>query len=258
METIPSLRPLLILTGFGPFHGVTDNPSMCIINELTSSGFAERLPGFEVMLRTLEVSVEHCHDFYDQLAAATTAESDGYSNSGDEDYITRPTLIVHVGVDGGAQTIKLEQTAYNDMTFRCADERGFQPLGQSIDPKKAFNAPSSSALPLSAVCDKLNATEGCAGMVALSQDAGRFLCNYTYYKALSFLEGRAAQHSGGDMGTRSSSGGVSAADSRGSAVFVHVPPFEVLSQPLQVALVENIVLSLASAFHGATSTHGKT
>lgn len=204
----------LIITGFGRFNGVDDNPSMRIINELIAAEFQKQVPAFDCILETLEVSVEKCNAFFSELEEQINSSS---NNS--------PMLMVHIGVDGKAETIKLEQTAYNDMTFRVPDERGFQPQNESIVSQYEFNEDKSSALPLREICTALNATLGCEGTVALSNDAGRFLCNYTYFQSIIYQENRCQPN---------------------NSVFVHVPPLTVIPQELQVALVQNIILSLCT------------
>jgi pyrrolidone-carboxylate peptidase len=60
----------------------------------------------------------------------------------------------------------------------------------------------------------------------LSQDPGRYLCNYTYYQALLHQQ-RLGQplHS----------------------VFVHVPPFDAIPQQEQVAMVKTLIQRIVTS-----------
>lgn len=91
------------------------------------------------------------------------------------------TLFVHLGVAATQEVIKIETTAYNNMTFRVPDERGFQPQGECIIGHKLFDAQLCSDLPLDNIVSILS-NEGYD--VTLSSDPGRFLCNYVYYNSL--------------------------------------------------------------------------
>ena len=129
---------------------------------------------------------------------------------------------VHIGVDSSGTAIKLEQTAYNNMTFRIPDEKGFQPHQVSIevgDSAPPFESALQSDIPLQAVIDSCSANP----IICMSTDPGRFLCNYVYYRSLSFLQRRLST------------------PRRKTAVFIHIPPFHVIPKSVQLPAIKEII-----------------
>lgn len=201
----------VVVTGFGVFAGVEDNPSKRIVEELQATGFvAKHASG--TTFRILEVSVDHCSKLHDALI----------TEHGDNQ------IFIHIGVDSNATSIKLEQCAYNNMNFRVPDVCGFQPQNSHINSSSELDSPLYSTLPLPQLCEEMNSsfpsTQEARPTVNLSQDPGRYLCNYTYYQALQH------QHQLGQPLR---------------AVFVHVPPFSVIPQETQVQVVKALVNRIA-------------
>ena len=215
----------IVITGFGVFSGVKDNPSKRIVEELQESQFSCE-NGTDIEFRILDVSVECCSQLHKQFTDPT-------SNS--------DVLFIHIGVDSKSTVIKLEQCAYNNMSFRVPDVCGYQPQECLITEEGKLDEPLFSELPLQRVCDELNATysvniektnttDTTGGstqlpLVMLSEDPGRYLCNYVYFQAM-----RHQKQLGKPM----------------HAVFVHVPPFESVAQDTQVAVVRALVSSLCA------------
>ena len=171
--------PRVAWTGFGKFNGVEENPSATLAERLATLHRDEG-DSWEVV----EVSGE----------AAKAASRNG----GDA------ALVIHLGVATDYDTITLERCAYNDATFRVADERGWQPDGEKISAGAPFGAPSPTSLDVEAAA----ASASAAGhAVRVSDDAGRFVCNYIYYCSLE----------------------------RHPCVFVHVPPLDKVDLEAQVA-----------------------
>ncbi|XP_057579839.1 pyroglutamyl-peptidase 1-like protein isoform X2 [Hippopotamus amphibius kiboko] len=98
----------------------------------------------------------------------------------------QPQLVVHVGVDPAAKAIFLEQRGKN-RGYRDADIRGFRPEHGVCLP----DGPEviASGVSMRAVCRRV-AVEGVE--VAFSGDAGRYVCDYTYYLSLHRGNGCAA------------------------------------------------------------------
>jgi pyroglutamyl-peptidase len=207
----------VVVTGFGVFAGVEDNPSKRIVEELQASQF-QCADNRKITYKILDVSVEFCCKLHDDLIATAGTKQ----------------IFIHIGVDSRATFIKLEQCAYNNMTFRVPDVCGYQPENCVICEASDLDCPLYSDLPLEQLCAELNqahpavvsgAEEPVTERVQLSQDPGRYLCNYTYYQALLHQQ-RLGQplHS----------------------VFVHVPPFEVIPQQEQVAMIQALVQSIVT------------
>jgi len=213
----------LVVTGFGVFADVLDNPSMRIVEELSSNAFECDGKLGHLEYKILEVSVDHCCTIHDKFLADT--EGKNRDN----------TVFVHIGVDSKGTHIKLEECAYNNMTFRVPDVAGFQPENETIVSECALDEPLRSDLPLAAMCRTLNETfpaipfggesTDARPVVQLSQDPGRYLCNYVYFQAMQHQKA-------GNKPLRS--------------VFVHVPAFSTVPQEVQVGVVKKLLNLIAS------------
>ncbi|XP_059952881.1 pyroglutamyl-peptidase 1-like protein isoform X3 [Mesoplodon densirostris] len=98
----------------------------------------------------------------------------------------QPQLVVHVGVDPAAKAIFLEQCGKN-CGYRDADIRGFHPeCGVCLPdgPEVIASGVSMRAVSRRAVVEGVE--------VAFSRDAGRYVCDYTYYLSLHHGDGCAA------------------------------------------------------------------
>nr|XP_035933382.1 pyroglutamyl-peptidase 1-like protein isoform X2 [Halichoerus grypus]XP_035933383.1 pyroglutamyl-peptidase 1-like protein isoform X2 [Halichoerus grypus] len=98
----------------------------------------------------------------------------------------RTQLAVHIGLDASAKAIVLEQCAKN-RGYRDADIRGFRPArGECLPDGPEVIA---SEVSMKAVSKRV-AVEGVE--VTFSRDAGRYVCDYTYYLSLHHGNGYAA------------------------------------------------------------------
>ncbi|KAJ8270107.1 hypothetical protein GJAV_G00110430 [Gymnothorax javanicus] len=166
----------VVVTGFGPFGEHTVNSSWVAVKELQQLGL-----GSGVELHVQEIPVE-----YQTVSSLLPSLWEQYS----------PQLLVHVGVSGAATTITLETCGHND-GYERPDNCSFCPDTQCCVEGGADCI--HSVIDMEAVCEHVNAS-GVGVSVTVSEDAGRYLCDYTYYLSLHL------------------SGGCSA--------FVHVPPLE--------------------------------
>ncbi|ERE80892.1 pyroglutamyl-peptidase 1-like protein [Cricetulus griseus] len=109
----------------------------------------------------------------------------------DAEIDSRPTgskqqLVVHVGMDTSTKAIFLEQCGKN-RSYRDTDIRGFQPEGGVCLP----GGPEVmlSVISMKEVCRRVSVEDV---EVAFSRDAGRYVCDYTYYLSLYLGNGHAA------------------------------------------------------------------
>ncbi|RHY76731.1 hypothetical protein DYB28_013231 [Aphanomyces astaci] len=119
-----------------------------------------------------------------------------------------------MGVNGGSKQIDLEQFGYNLANFNIPDERGWVAKNETITANEA--ASLETALPLEkflAHCTE----QGCK--MALSNDPGRYICNFTYFLSLAQTKARPNHH----------------------ALFVHVPSFTVQPQEEQLHAIKTLV-----------------
>lgn len=162
----------LIVTGFGPFQGVERNPTSDLVQLLEDYGhkLAEGCLGL-IETHVLEVSAHSVKQFL---------ESEVYET---HQCAQRPTVVVHLGVDTKAERLRLEWQAFNDATFRVPDEDGWQPDHKVIDSslQHPWGTRLITKLPISLIVESLQQK---GYPVQSSQDAGRFVCNWTYYVSL--------------------------------------------------------------------------
>lgn len=155
-----SIMPVRILvTGFGPFPGVTCNASEALVRRLGSGSF---LP--EVALSTEVIPV--------LWAGARAVARAAISRA-------KPHAVLHFGVSKRVTAFEVESQAFN-RGGQKRDQHGFvrhaQPLvrfGQTVLP---------ATLPASALVRALR-RDGYPAQ--LSRDAGRYLCNALFYWSLS-------------------------------------------------------------------------
>lgn len=210
----------LIVTGFGPFAGVATNPTAQLIDFLRSQpGQFQRLGAVrELDARVLDVSARACDAFAADVAAALRPKTArGAKDAEDAEEDADLLIIVHLGVDACARygpAIALERCAFNECGFRCPDEDGVvlgadrAVVGPSACP---LGARLETGIDLERLRARMEARRdergGTAYEVRISEDAGRFLCNYVYCRSLAAC--------------------------KESALFVHVPPFSVLGEAAQ-------------------------
>ncbi|KAG2423457.1 hypothetical protein HXX76_015327 [Chlamydomonas incerta] len=111
-------------------------------------------------------------------AAAASAASGGSTSDGGSSIV-----LLHLGVANTATAFRLESRAYNCATFRVPDANGWSPQWQELEPGMPGGLEGwvGSALPLEAMAEAL-AAKG-HGDVVVSTDAGRFICNWCYYRS---------------------------------------------------------------------------
>uniref|UniRef100_S4R510 Pyroglutamyl-peptidase I n=1 Tax=Petromyzon marinus TaxID=7757 RepID=S4R510_PETMA len=164
------------VTGFGPFREHNVNASWVAVQELEKLGMGE-----DVDLKVFEIPVEY--QKVQELVPSIWK-------------LHNPQLMVHVGVSGVAQAVTLEQCGKN-VGYVVLDNARCCPGSHCC----VEGGPEClhSRVNMEAVRDKVRA-QGLELQLAVSDDAGRYLCDYTYYYSL-FL-------------------------SHGKATFVHVPPLD--------------------------------
>ena len=155
----PTIRPLALLTGFGPFQGVDENPSGLVAEAIG----ADSPPGLDVRGALLPVS-------FRQVAPRLRELLD------EED--RNPVLILGMGVYPG-RTFRLESTARAVLTSKQADNDGI--VASSLGPLAAGDRAPRIEMDLA-----IELLGGVARMeVERSQDAGGFVCECAYHAILS-------------------------------------------------------------------------
>jgi pyroglutamyl-peptidase len=154
----------VLLTGFGPFPGVPANPSEMIAAELGARPRPH--DGIELVTRALPVEYEA-------------------AGAGIRELISRiePDAVLCLGVAAGRAAINLERFALNLDDAPIPDNAGQLLQGTAIVPDGP--AAYQSTLPLDRMHAALVALDVPATM---SNHAGTYICNHTFYAARHHIE----------------------------------------------------------------------
>jgi pyroglutamyl-peptidase len=191
----------VLITGFGPFPGAPFNPSATVARTLAR----RRRPA----LATLERA---CHIFATAYAAV------------DRDLpkllAKKPDIVLMFGVAGRRRHLCIETRARNAISVLFPDASGYRQQRPVIKLGSPAAMTGNAPFALLAAAARTNAAS------RLSRDAGRYLCNYIYWRAL--------EQTGG----------------KGPLVqFVHIPPVSIKPRPRRSG--KRRALSLAQLINGA-------
>ncbi|EFJ46505.1 hypothetical protein VOLCADRAFT_62493 [Volvox carteri f. nagariensis] len=207
-------RVTFIITGFSSFHGVDENPTEQLIKWLQ---LQLRDGGLQHMQQEIEVQVT------DKAAAAAAAHLAAAAVAAPPQPDRQRLVLLHLGVASTATRYQLESRAYNCADFRVPDEAGWQPVMEEIEAGRGLGMWVGSRLPLAGVCERLAAR---GHSVVVSEDAGRFVCNWAYYRACGLAERLGME-----------------------AIFVHVPPFTVFGEDKQRAFILDVIQVIADVLY---------
>lgn len=153
-------RPVVLLTGFGPFPGVKRNASADVVQELARL-CVERLRDVSVTAAILPVEWTAGPQAVAELLA-----------------IHRPAVALHFGVSARASGFVIEQHAYNE-ALATLDESGRMADASQLVP--GDRPRRTATVPVRAAVGALRR----AGFPArLSNDPGRYLCNAVLFHSL--------------------------------------------------------------------------
>ena len=160
----------VLVTGFGPFDGQRVNASWLAVQELTGRWAGPD----ELVARELPVS------FRGARQALRTAVAE-----------VQPDLVVCVGEAGGTAAVRVERVAVNVIDARIPDVDGSAP----VDVPVIAGAPAAffSTLPVKACAA---AVHDSGVPVEVSNTAGLYVCNATFYALQHLLASRPEVHSG--------------------------------------------------------------
>jgi pyroglutamyl-peptidase len=159
----PDLRPNVLLTGFGPFPGVAENISGRLAKDLADRATRE-FPAYHFAHATLPTEWQAAP----KILAALIAD-------------LKPVLLLLFGVAADAHCFRIETEGANVCRV-SPDAAGLPPLAPIL--VQGAQAAYSATLPIDAVVRRLTAH---GFPVAISNDAGGYLCNAALYHALHAL-----------------------------------------------------------------------
>ena len=150
----------LLICGFGPFPAAPDNPAGDAVTKLRSEGWAPK--GSSAAYTLLSTVWTEASE--QALAAAIDSRCDG---------------VLLVGVAVGAGAFRVETLARNHADPAKLDAKGEAWAQAVIDPQ------GPDAIEATAPTEAMRDAVAAAGLpVALSSDAGDYLCNFTFYRTL--------------------------------------------------------------------------
>ncbi|XP_030961035.1 uncharacterized protein LOC115982547 [Quercus lobata] len=203
------------VTGFKKFQGVAENPTETIVSNLKD--FVEKRglpPGATLGSCTiLETAGDGALPLLYQTLESCISKTDISSH--------KQIIWLHLGVNSGAPKFAIEQQAVNEATFRCPDELGWQPQQVRI---VSEDGGTTRARETSCCIEEiLKLLKKKDFDVTISDDAGRFVCNYVYYHSLRFAEQKGHK-----------------------SLFVHVPLFSRIDEETQMRFVASLLEAIAS------------
>jgi pyroglutamyl-peptidase len=167
----------ILITGFGRFPGASYNPSGPLARAVARRR-RPALDGVHLILHIFQTSYAAVDRDLPELLAAH-----------------KPDIVLMFGVGGRTPHVRIETRARNAKSILFPDVTGHRPEERSIVPGAL---PARGRAPFARL---LAATRSSRVPARLSRDAGRYLCNYVYWRALE------ASRSGTPL-----------------AQFVHIPP----------------------------------
>jgi pyroglutamyl-peptidase len=150
----------VLLIGFGPFPGAPLNPSALLVKSLAR----RRRPAFAEIVRTTHV--------FATTYAAVDRDLPKLLAAG-------PDIVLMFGVAGRRRHLCIETRARNAISLLFPDASGYRPRQGIIAPGEP--AALRGAAPFARL---LGAVRASTVPALLSRDAGRYLCNYAYWRAL--------------------------------------------------------------------------
>lgn len=212
----------ILLTGFGPFPGAAINPSALLVQRLARLR-RPALAGMQVATHIFQTS-------YAAIDRELPALIEKHA----------PDIILMFGLAARSHRLRIETLAQNRTSF-FADATGTAPRGRAIGPGAPVKRnPQQLSLRL------LRAARTRGAKAYLSRDAGRYVCNYAYWRGLE-----ATQAPGGPS----------------LVAFIHIPKVQPRDQPHRTQshrLPDIDALTLAAAdilaaavahFHTSASAH---
>ena len=201
----------IVFTAFGKFQGVENNPTKDILKYIQSiKNFKQSMYKNICYTALIEVSAKGVSEHLLRIR-------DSIRNK----YPTEKIIFIHMGVNGKAEKIHLENTGWNLMDFRVPDERKEQPRNTLI-----VNNDKLKSLNTKVNIDKLLSINGIKEYAKFSTDPGRFVCNYILFKSLYYNHTKINE----------------------TSLFVHVPTFKVMNFEIQLECVNKIIDNVGKCF----------
>jgi pyroglutamyl-peptidase len=222
--------PWVLVTGFGPFLNHSVNPSWQAVKGIPNTVEFFDSVGVKQEIRVVkkELSVEY--------RAADDLYGVHFPHHMCQGVQRDPLLIIHVGVNSHSACVELEKCAVNEATG--VDVCGHHPDNCKVVSSRGRSAKTGTDLDLDSVVEqvKINCLGRLTPSLGVSGNAGRYLCNYVYYKACEWVGTR---HSTRVRSEIKAAYGTEACPGDPSCLFIHVP---VEGRPHSVGELSTILL----------------
>ena len=230
-------RCSFVISGFGPFAGVPNNPTSSLITLLQNNKAQLLDDGIHIReTHILDTSASCARTELEGIYSRLCRDSLKNDNRDDKnDACSKKDVVVcvHLGVNYRGTQMQLEQCAYNDATFRVPDNNGYQPQQISIlGDSSSFGSCLRTTLELDEICSELR-QQG-QSYCCVSQDPGRFVCNYTYCLSLDH-----SQSMNDDIKTNKQLHTQQFVGSH--SLFLHVTPFDVIPEDKQLGFIISLL-----------------
>ncbi|XP_021293010.1 uncharacterized protein LOC110423181 [Herrania umbratica] len=203
------------VTGFKKFQGVAENPTETIVNNLMNVVQRKKSLPAGVTLGSCTVLETAGNGALPMLYKVLESGISGINTKNEQ------VIWLHLGVNSGAQKFALEKQAVNEATFRCPDELGWQPQQLPVVAEDGGTyRKRETTCSIEAI---LKFLKNMGYDVRISDDAGRFVCNYVYYHSLRFAEQKGHK-----------------------SLFVHVPIFSKINEETQMQFAASLLEAIAS------------
>ena len=151
----------LLIAGFGRFPGAPTNPSGTLARQLARL----RRTGFDGIERV-------AHVFATSYAAVDRDLPKLIAKH-------RPAAVILFGLAGRTKFVRIETQARNAMSVLFPDVEGVVPAKAQIDARAPSRRKGAAPFPR-----LLGAARGTRVKTRFSRDAGRYLCNYAYWRMI--------------------------------------------------------------------------
>ena len=234
-----------VITGFGPFGGVKENPTTVIVRKLDAylrkndkchtneggSTVADLVKEYVILETSAQAVNETMARIQNEHSSSISNTHETHTGSCNKQNV----IFLHLGV-GRSRGFRLESCAYNEATFRIPDQRGYQPKEQAIVKSDPVGLSYQTSLDLESL-QKQMLTDFPTISTVISIDPGRFVCNYVYCKSLEVTSSLNSQQEK-SMPEKS--------NMCWESLFLHVPHFDIISEEDQLAYVAGLIQNLAA------------
>ena len=149
----------VLVTGFEPFLQNKQNSSWAVAEKVAAFG----VDSVDIVIEQLPVSFKRVGDRLREVIAKHS-----------------PNVIVLLGQSGGIDYVKVERVALNLMDAQKADNDGYIP-----DEEPIYNNAPSALFTNTSIKSLVAEVESKGIPVKLSNSCGLYVCNRTYYEALT-------------------------------------------------------------------------